>query len=662
MFMTTVSAQTALANPTGATVVNGTVSFNQPNSSTLAITNSPGAIINWQQFNIGANEVTRFIQQNASSAILNRVTGSNISEILGALNSNGRVFLLNRNGIVFGPNSTINTSGFIASTLNISDNDFLNNRLHFEDLANNAELLNQGFIHTSNAGEVILVAPNITNEGVINVEQGKLVLAAGQSVTINSLNYDNIEFEVQAPEHKVVNLGDMISDGGSIGVFAGSITNAGNISANAISVDDAGNIRFVARDDVILEQHSRITASSTTGNGGDIAIVAHADSDTDKAMLLQNGEIRADGINGGNVDIDVDVALTSATITARGTRDGGNIKMQADSITSVKSSYVSADGIRGEGGSIDINANDRLLTSATYSARGMTGGQINLLGANTVSLASATLLADGLFGGGDIRVGGGFQGGEGLVTAKNTLINANTLLSSRAMFSGNGGTAVVWSDESTWFAGNIAVDAGGFGGDGGLAEVSSKGAFAFGGTVTRSAPHGEVGTLLLDPVDINITAGGGGGALSFIELIDPDVADFDNFGGSFNIFNVVDNNASLHLTVAPLANGNIVVVDPADANGTGAAYLFDGNDGGILTTLVGSTTTDLVGSDGATLVGLFDSVVIGSNQWSGGAGAWTFIDGNTGEIGGSGGPTAGSSLQCKQPGGLHRGRWRQVPP
>ncbi|MGB5396892.1 MAG: filamentous hemagglutinin N-terminal domain-containing protein, partial [Gammaproteobacteria bacterium] len=116
--MTSVSAQSAFANPTGATVVNGSATFSQPNSSTLAITNSPGAIINWQQFNIGANEVTRFIQQNASSAVLNRVTGLSPSEIFGALNSNGRVFLVNGNGIVFGPNATINTSGFIASTLN----------------------------------------------------------------------------------------------------------------------------------------------------------------------------------------------------------------------------------------------------------------------------------------------------------------------------------------------------------------------------------------------------------------------------------------------------------------------------------------------------------------------------------------------------------------
>ena len=79
------------ANPSGATVVHGSASFSQPNTNSLHITNTPGAIINWQQFGVGANEVTKFIQQSSSSAVLNRITGQNPSQILGSLQSNGRV-------------------------------------------------------------------------------------------------------------------------------------------------------------------------------------------------------------------------------------------------------------------------------------------------------------------------------------------------------------------------------------------------------------------------------------------------------------------------------------------------------------------------------------------------------------------------------------------
>jgi len=92
------------ANPQGAQIVHGQVNFAHPDAHTLNITNSPGAIINWQQFSINQNEVTRFIQQSNTSAILNRVVGQDPSGLLGQLLSNGRVYLINPNGIIFGQN------------------------------------------------------------------------------------------------------------------------------------------------------------------------------------------------------------------------------------------------------------------------------------------------------------------------------------------------------------------------------------------------------------------------------------------------------------------------------------------------------------------------------------------------------------------------------
>ena len=113
-----VSSGTALANPTGPTVKSGSVTFQQ-SGNVLQITNSPNAIINWQGFSIGQNEVTRFVQQSQASAVLNRVVGANPSAILGSLQSNGRVFLINPNGIVFGAGATIDVAGLVASTLNL---------------------------------------------------------------------------------------------------------------------------------------------------------------------------------------------------------------------------------------------------------------------------------------------------------------------------------------------------------------------------------------------------------------------------------------------------------------------------------------------------------------------------------------------------------------
>ena len=115
----------SLANPTGPSVVAGLAEI-EAQGAQLNITNTPGTIIDWNGFSIDTGEITRFIQQSASSAVLNRVTGGNISEILGDLQSNGRVFLINPNGLIVGEDAVIDTAGFVGSTLNISNDDFIN--------------------------------------------------------------------------------------------------------------------------------------------------------------------------------------------------------------------------------------------------------------------------------------------------------------------------------------------------------------------------------------------------------------------------------------------------------------------------------------------------------------------------------------------------------
>src|SRR5467141_5476413 len=108
----------SLANPTGGSVSSGSAGF-ASSGNTLTVTNSANAIINWQSFSIGVNEITRFVQSSASSAVLNRVVGSNgvipQSVIDGLLSSNGRVFLINQSGILFGANARIDVAGLVAS-------------------------------------------------------------------------------------------------------------------------------------------------------------------------------------------------------------------------------------------------------------------------------------------------------------------------------------------------------------------------------------------------------------------------------------------------------------------------------------------------------------------------------------------------------------------
>lgn len=174
---------TALANPNGFAVVNGQVTFNY-NGNTLTVTNTPGSIINWQRFSIGSNELTRFIQQSAASSVLNRVIGVDPSLILGALQSNGRVFLINPNGILFGAGAQLDVGGLVASTLNLSNQDFLAGRLKFTDTPGAGSLVNRGAITTPTGGQVYLIAPNVQNTGIITSPQGEVILAAGRSVEL----------------------------------------------------------------------------------------------------------------------------------------------------------------------------------------------------------------------------------------------------------------------------------------------------------------------------------------------------------------------------------------------------------------------------------------------------------------------------------------------
>src|SRR5215212_2906397 len=142
------------ANPTGPQVVSGSAQIQGLGTANLKVTNSSGAIINWQGFSIPGASITQFAQQSSSSTVLNRVVGADISQIQGQLLSNGRVFLINPAGILIGGGAVIDTGGFVASTLNMSNADFLAGKLRFQGDGSAGSIVNQGWIKTSSGGNV----------------------------------------------------------------------------------------------------------------------------------------------------------------------------------------------------------------------------------------------------------------------------------------------------------------------------------------------------------------------------------------------------------------------------------------------------------------------------------------------------------------------------
>ncbi len=404
------------ANPQGANVVHGTVTFDPINASQLNITNSANAIINWQSFGIDVNQITRFIQPSASSAVLNRVIGQDPSLILGQLLSNGRVFLINPNGVVFGQQAVVDTAGLIASTLNMTDQDFLNGKLNFEGDPDSGSIENRGYIKAGENGEIFLIAPNIENSGVIETDGGRVLLAAGEKISITSLDADDIVFDIQAPENTVVNLGEMLTNGGAASVFAGTITHSGAINANSIRVDQQGRIQLVAQADITLSETARlsvngpsggtihieslagttlvagqISATGDTGKGGQIKILANNVGLLDGSVVDVSGEIGGGEIlvggdlQGKNTNVQnaqftymAENAELHADALAAG--DGGKVILWADDSTRAYGRVSATGGSEsGNGGFIEISGKQGLVFEADVNATASNGESGTLL-------------------------------------------------------------------------------------------------------------------------------------------------------------------------------------------------------------------------------------------------------------------------------------------
>ncbi len=617
------TAGTVLANPTNPTVVNGQVSILQ-NGNLLQVTNSPNSIINWQSFSIGANEITRIIQQSHASAVLNRVVGSggaiDPSVILGALQSNGRVLLVNPSGILFGAGAQIDVAGLIATSLNISNADFLANKLKFTDMPGAGSVVNQGNITTGQGGQVYLVGPAVTNSGIITTPKGEVVLAAGNSVELVNPGTPNLRVEITAPDNAAKNLGSIIADSGRIGIYAGLINHSGTIRADSVSVTEDGRIVLKATKIANLEAGSVTSASGAVGG----LIEIQAD------VLVNSGGIHADGAQGGSVAVQARNFLSAGRISADGAQGaGGEVNVQASGrIVQTSRAHLSADGATG-GGKVTLQAADRVFGSGTLTATGQgagsTGGEIRVLG-NEIVLLGASLDASGDAGGGTVLVGGDFQGNNPAVqNAATNQINFSTTIKVDARTAGDGGKVIVWSDQETQFYGSISARGGAQSGDGGFIEVSGKENLVFGGMADAGAPNGTPGTLLLDPKFIVIDSAGGGLA-SFL-LVDPNPGAGDLFGGFGN-------------GVVVLPNDNVVATDPNDdlvAANAGAVYLFNGNTGALISTLSGSTADNSVGSGGVVALAGNGNYVVSSPVWDNGAatnaGAVTFGNGTTGVSG-----------------------------
>ncbi|HHF4896574.1 TPA: filamentous hemagglutinin N-terminal domain-containing protein, partial [Haemophilus influenzae] len=277
----------------GMDVVHGTATMQVDGNKTI-IRNSVDAIINWKQFNINQNEMVQFLQESNNSAVFNRVTSDQISQLKGILDSNGQVFLINPNGITIGKDAIINTNGFTASTLDISNENIKAHNFTLEQTKDKAlaEIVNHGLITVGKDGSVNLIGGKVKNEGVISVNGGSISLLAGQKITISDIINPTITYSIAAPENEAVNLGDIFAKGGNINVRAANIRNQGKLSADSVSKDKSGNIILSAKEGE-AEIGGVISAQNQQAKGGKLMITG------DKVTLKTGAVIDLSGKEGG---------------------------------------------------------------------------------------------------------------------------------------------------------------------------------------------------------------------------------------------------------------------------------------------------------------------------------------------------------------------------
>lgn len=294
----------SLALPTQGSVVAGTAQIASPTPQSVVITQSSSkAILQWNSFNVGSSESVRFIQPDAGSVTLNRVLGTDPSSILGRIDANGQVFLVNPNGVLFGRGASINTNGLVASTLDVSTNDFLQSRYRFSGNSL-AEVVNQGELRSDGGGYVALLGNAVRNQGTISAQGGTVALAAGSSVTLDVSGDGLLQARVDRASLNalVENAGTLQADGGTVQLSARAqdailrtvVNNTGLVQANSIGrrngriVLDGGDVGEVATSGTLLTQ-----GPSAEAVGGTITVTG------DKIHLEPTALLDATGSQGG---------------------------------------------------------------------------------------------------------------------------------------------------------------------------------------------------------------------------------------------------------------------------------------------------------------------------------------------------------------------------
>ena len=557
----------ALAGPSGESVVAGSVNVARPDANTTQINQaSQSAIVNWNTFSINGNEYVLIQQPNSSATILNRVIGSQQSQILGQLQANGRVFLVNPQGVYIGPNASIDVGAITLSALDINNEDFLNGNYVFSGQAGNGSVVNDGAITTSDGGFVVLAGDYVNNTGVITATLGTVVLAAGEQMTLDIDNDGLVGFAVDeatvAELAGVENAGDIIADGGRV-VMTASVAN--DLVATAV------NNQGLVRAQRIEEQGGEIYL---TGYGGDVNHAGTLD------VAGQSGASGGEALVYSTKDVTLE-AQSKIIATGDEQQSGGNVRVIANgNLAFREDAFIGADGgfveLSGHqglslGGEVQVRQGTLLIDPAVLAIRNDASSPTGACGAGVDGCVGKGEIENQLNSGTNVILVADQEikssGGPFTITA--TTPSYGSSVGDLEIKIGTGGTGV------DCLAFGVCTGNGGFTndptGDINLGDVNID----ILGDFTASAGT-SIGTVNLGSVraaNVNITAGSAGGDIN----VGPAVA-IGSFSGSFSSSLFAPGGGTIGIAAASTdlfltaqggnvnVNGNISLVDDASTN------------------------------------------------------------------------------------------------
>jgi len=457
----------------------------ETNGNVINITaSSDKTILNFHTFNVQANQTVNFFLPSSTSSILNRVTGGQASTILGQIFSNGIVMLLNPAGINIANTAKVNAAGFMASTMQMTNQNYLSNQWVLENPGTTGKLSNDGKITTIPGGFVVLAGSHVENRGQIYAPDGTVHLAVGDKIRLNWGESMAVEVVIDEPLMHAI---DEVQT---------AILNSGQIEAHTIALQAKLSQKLY---DQVVNNTGVIRTTTATRIGTEIKVVGY--SETGDGVINNSGTLDVSGNNivfeGGTLTLASDVIINSGALKANGPNQGGNIflnaqkelivngnnpieaigktggniafssegytalhtaldahgdnqggQIQLSSETLDMSDDILVDSPYGRGGLVNIRAEkgisasagqlvnasgelagqikiegNQVLTSGTYLANSSKGkgGQIDFGG--SISMLSVVAEANGTTGGGLIRVGGEYQGGKNLVAGADQVKN-----------------------------------------------------------------------------------------------------------------------------------------------------------------------------------------------------------------------------------------------